>query len=718
MLSVRRSLAIGGKVIADNLKMELRNRRLLPGCAFGLAEKTVLVELAISGADFFDATVEERLKARATAFYPDENYYLFFGVNEQEWPGAFLVDDAVGDLGAPAHRLGRWVVALSIILQRWAYELAFHGAVVYSDSDRLLLAIPWRRESVLSGALELALRLIPLWSEPEPDPAELAAVSEYFHRGLEVLHRSAFPLDGLRFAQAAVARDIPVATTLGNIRLGWGANAEILHGTFTGHTSWLAHSAAKDKIATSALLGEVGVPVPALRVVADVEQAAEAAADLGWPVVVKPPNCDMSAGITPGVDSIDKLRRAFDAAAELSPGRVMIEKHVPGDSHRLLVVHGRLLAAARRVPPEVTGDGVHSIAELIVLANANPLRTRVVQPIKLDDDGIEFLREQGLDEHSVPECGRLVRFAHLTYRRVGGYGKDVSDLVHPDNRALVERVARVSRLDIAGVDLLTVDIGRSWLDGGAFVCEVNSQPALMPHWLARPEWDVNGEILDLLVDGRPMRIPTAAVTGVDGAGATAVLLHKIWETTGRRTGVCTTELLRVGADVISTKDFAGQRGIQMILADPGVESGVFEVPADTIIERGHGCDRYDVVAVLNSGADVADRHADILGRAHGAIVVNADDPLCMGMRCRASTSRQVLVATDPAAVSLHCSVGGDAVFVDTVDGQRWLTLSEGDIRTRVVRLDGVDDQRPALFAAAVAWAQGVDTAHIATALGV
>lgn len=702
--------------MSSGVRLELRNRRFLPGCAFGLAEPTALVELAVTGVDTFDAATEQRLKARAGAFYPEENYYLFFGVDEQDWPAPFLVDGAAGPC-TPAQRLGQWVVALTVILQRWAYDVAFRGAVVDADPSRLLLAIPWRQQSVFSGALELAVRLIPLWSEPEPDAADLAEVTDYFHTGLEALHTSGLVLDGLRFAQAAVARDIPIAITLGFLRLGWGADAELLHGTFTGHTAWIAHCTAKDKIATSSLLGAVGVPVPAMRVVADYEGAESAAAELGWPVVIKPPALDMSAGIVPGIDSTDKLRSAFAAAAALSPGRVMVEKHVPGDSHRLLVVHGRLLDAVRRIPPEVTGDGVHSIAELIVIANADPRRAVVVKPVKLDDEGVEFLREQGLDETSVPEKGRLVRFAHLTYRRVGGYAEDVSTVIHPDNRALAERVARVAQLDIAGVDLLIEDISRSWREVGGCVCEVNSQPALMPHWLARPDWDVNGEILDLLIAGRPMRIPTAAVVGVGETGATALLLQEIWEATGRRTGVCTTEVLRIGDDVVSTDNLAGQPGTHMILADPGVEAAVFEVPTDNLIELGHGCDRYDVVAILGTDADVVDLHTDVLHRAHRAIVVNADDPLCMDLRLRIPGPRHVLVTRDAGSVALHCAVGGDAVFIETVDGQNWLTLAEGENRTRLMCPVGSGPAPlPVLFAAAVAWAQGVDADVIGTVL--
>lgn len=699
----------------DAFELAVRNIRYLQGCAFGLTEPTALVEVICSGAGGFDAATEARVKERAAAFYPDENYYLFFGVPESDWPDAFLVDSG-GD-GDRAHRIGRWVVALTVIFERWAYDLGFRGSVVHADGGRLLLAIPWRRESVFSGALELATRLLPIWAQPEPPEAELAELTAYFREGLDVLHGQGMPLDGLRFAQAAVARDIPVGFAADVLRLGWGAEAEMLHATFTARTGWMSHFIAKNKIATSALLARAGVPVPPLRVVADADGAEEAAADLGWPVVVKPPNADLSQGVVAGITTVDTLRSAVAAAAEISPGRVMIEKHLPGDSYRLLVVHGRLWDAVRRVPPEVTGDGEHTISELIERANTDPRRHTILKPVKLDDEGLQFLRERGLDENSVPERDRVVRFAHLTFRRMGGSTEDVSALVHPDNRALAERAARIVQLDIAGIDLLIDDIGRSWREVGGVVLEVNSQPSLMPHWLARPEWDVNGEILDLLTGGRSLRIPTAALSGADGASRAALLLQRIWQTSGRLTGVCTTEGVRIGGDVVSTAALGGQPGIEVILADPGVEAGVFEVPAETLIELGHGCDRYDVVAVLNSSPETSELHADVLSRAHRAVVLNAEDPDCTAIRFAAKAPRHILMAADPAAVALHCDVGGEAAYLEDAGGRRWITLCRGDTRTRLCAVDGSDrDVLAALAAAAVAWAQGVDPAVIAEAL--
>lgn len=304
----------------------------------------------------------------------------------------------------------------------------------------------------------------------------------------------------------------------------------------------------------------------------------------------------------------------------------------------------------------------------------------------------------------------------LTRMAIGG--RYVSEIVHPDNRALAERAARLVRLDIAGVDLMTTDLSRPWWEVGGFVGEVNSQPALMPHWRAQPDRDINGEVLDLLLAGRSTRIPTAALTGAGGAEGAAMSLYRIWSTAGRLTGVCTTETLRIGDMVVSTRDCSGFYGTRKILTDPGVEAAVLELPAEKLREFGHGGDRYDVVAVLRADRKVAELQADLLERARHAIVVNADDPLCMAMRSRTSAPRHILVTALSSSVSSLCQDGSEVMYFEHVSDRQWMTLATGGLRMRLMPLEGDDVPRlmNAMFAAALAWAQGIETEIIQTAL--
>jgi cyanophycin synthetase len=313
----------------------------------------------------------------------------------------------------------------------------------------------------------------------------------------------------------------------------------------------------------------------------------------------------------------------------------------------------------------------------------------------------------------------------------GGTAEDVTGSAHPDNIALAERAARIIGLDIAGIDLLCPDISRSWREVGAAICEVNGQPGFRPHWLADPERDINGEILDILFAGRSARIPTAAITGTNGKTTTAEMLYRIWTAAGRRAGVCTTAVVRIDDQIVSTENLSGQPGARIILNDPGVEAAVLEMPRKGLIYFGHPCDRYDVAALLNVQDDhlgvdgihtleqMAEIKAEVLQRATRAIVVNAEDPLCMAMRVRASAGRHILVARTPevGALAEHRRGGGEAVFLDTRGGRRMIVLAAAATETELMPVDDVPatmngllacNESNALFAAALAWAHGID----------
>jgi cyanophycin synthetase len=527
------------------------------------------------------------------------------------------------------------------------------------------------------------------------------------------------------------------------VQLGWGASSERIESSFTGRTGYIATMMAHNKFKASRTLADAGLPLPTGEVVLDVERAQQVAAGLGWPVVVKPANSEQGVGVVPGICDPDTLRGAFDAALRLSSRGVIVERHVDGDDHRLLVVDGRLIASARRTPGGVTGDGVHTVGQLIERVNNDPRRgagTRsLLRRLVLDDEARDCLRRCGLTVDSVPGQGQWIALRRTANISTGGTAVDVTSAVHPDNRALAERAARIVGLDIAGIDFLCPDISRSWREVGGAICEVNAQPGFRPHWIADPGRDINGEILDILFAGRATRIPTAAITGTNGKTTTAMMLHHIWTAAGKLTGVCTTSMLRIGDEIVSTANLSGHPGARMILNDPGVQAGVFEMPRKGLIVFGHPCDRYDVAALLNVADDhigqygidtleqMAELKAEVLERATQAIVVNADDHLCLAMRSRAGTDRHILVTADPAnpAVVELRARGGEAVFIDARAGMRWIVLATGADDRALMPVDEIPatlggllrfNETNAMFATALAWAQGVDTGVIRRAL--
>ena len=736
------------------VQLRVERRRFMVGCSAGLNERTAVFDIAVSGAINVDASVEARFRTGVLALCPEEP---LFGVTENDWPDGFVMEPP-GRAVTEVEWLGRWVVALTVAIQRWGRDPVWQGRVLHADPQSLWLAIPWRREVFCDEAVDLALKLSQSWLQADAEPVP-HSVREWLHSGSGRLpsrtlgqhfegNWASIQSNGLspytlRIAQAGAARAMPFDVLPSFVQLGWGTNAERFDMTFTKGTGWIATLLAKNKMKTSRTLAGGYLPVPACSVAANAGEAEKAADDLGWPVVVKPSNQDQGLGVVAGIRDVETLRRAFDEAAKLSPAAVIVEKHIDGDDHRLLVVRGRTIAAVRRTAAGVMGDGVRTVAQLVEHVNADPRRGTAhfsrLKVLRLDDAARECLTEQGLQPDSVPAYGRSVWLRRIANVSTGGTAVDVTAEVHPDNRRLAERAARIVGLDIAGVDLLCPDISRSWREVGGAICEINAQPGLRVHWLVDPDRDLEGEILDIIFEGRSSRIPTAAISGTNGKTTTALMLQHIWAMAGKLTGVCTTQVLLIGNDILSTENLSGYPGARAILNDPGVEAAVFEMPREGLIYFGHPCDRYDVAALLNVADDhigtdgintleqMAQLKAEVLERASQAIVVNADDQLCLAMRSRSGTDRHILVARDPAnaAVGEHREHGGEAVFIDVQDGVRCIVLARGSDEYLLMSVDDIPavltgllrfNEANAMFAAALAWAQGVEIGTIRQAL--
>lgn len=704
------------------------------GCQAGLGEKTAKASLRWEGRIDDWPAAELRLREAVQDFRVHEPLN---GIAESDWPGAFLREPD------QARGLAGWVVALTIGLQRWARDPAWQGEVLGQSGEQCSLALPYVREGVLRPALQYALRLLLLWLNSATSAATAASLYAELDAWLEKCHTGGLAPNTLRFALAARAREIPLEVQAGVIQLGWGGQMRKLHSSFSDATSTIATSLARNKIQTSRLLAESGVPVPPTSQVADWAGAQKMALQFGWPVVVKPGNQDQGLGVVPGIRSEDALQSAFEAAARLSPGAVIVEKHIEGDDHRMLVVGGRLLMATRRIPAGVTGDGQSSVTALMDRINADPRRGSAKRSLLirlvLDDEAQQCLKEQGLTAEAVPAAGQFVRLRRTANISTGGTPEDVTNQVHPDNRIVCERAARLIGLDIAGVDFLCPDISRSWREAGGAICEVNAQPGFRPHWLGDPDRDINGEIVDWLFRDRPARIPTAAITGTNGKSTVARMLHHIWMTSGKVAGVCTTNGVWVGHDLISTDNLSGQPGGRLLLNDPLVEAAVIEMPRKGLIRFGHPCDRYDVAALLNvqddhigvDGIDTLDAmaqlKAEVLARARQAVVVNAEDPRCMAVLSQAGCARHILVAMHADAPHLrpHLEQGGEAVFAALHHGQRWVVIAQGAQQQALMPLADVPatmagrlpfNESNALFAITVAWAQGIPLDTIGKAM--
>jgi cyanophycin synthetase len=520
-------------------------------------------------------------------------------------------------------------------------------------------------------------------------------------------------------AAEAVRRGIPVR------RLGRGSLLVLGHGfrqrrvsaTVTSRTSCPAVDLAQDKVMTKSVLAAAGIPTPPGIVVGGPEEAGNALETLGGPVVVKPADGNQGRGVSLNLTSLAAVREAYHLA--LAHGKkVLVEKQVFGRHYRLLVVDGKVVAAAERFPAQVVGDGGRTVRELVEAANRDPLRgeghQRPLTRLAIEDTSVRALARQGLDPESVPEAGRAVILRENPNLSTGGTARDVTDEVHPDNARLAVRAACLVGLDVAGVDIVSPTIDRPLGEEGGMVLEVNAAPGLRMH-LHPSEGrarDVAGPIVESLfpsspptrsnsavpsssscrpfiwrrapdkrVSGpwatKPGRIPIVAVTGTNGKTTVCRLIAHILSQSGLCVGLASTGGAWVGGERVRDGDCAGPQTAAAILVDPSVEAAVLETARGGIIRDGLAFDLCDVGLVTNISADhegqdglqtledlayVKALVVETVAR-DGTAILNADDPFVHGMAGRARCD-VVLFSRKPdnIVVRKHLLRGGSAVY--------------------------------------------------------
>lgn len=469
------------------------------------------------------------------------------------------------------------------------------------------------------------------------------------------------------------------------VQLGWGAAQRRILAAETDRTSAIGESIAQDKELTKTLLRSVGVPVPEGRPVTDADDAWEAAQEIDAPVVVKPQYGSQGRGVAVNLTTKEQVVAAYAASRE--EGRsIIVEQFITGDDYRVLVVGERVVAAALRVPPRVTGDGQRTIEALVAEVNEDPRRgedhATSLSKMRLDAIGQAVLAEQGFTTTSIPAAGQLVLLRRNANLSTGGSAIDVTDRIHPEVAARAVDAARIVGLDIAGIDVVCEDIARPLEEQRGVVVEVNAAPGLRMH-LEPSEGTPRavGEAIaaELFEPGDDGRIPLVAVTGNNGKTTTTRLMAHVFETWGLKTGFTCTDGIYVAGRRIDTGDCSGPKSARAVLMNPIVEAAVLEAARGGILREGLGFDRADVAIITNvgegdhlgmNGIDTIEQLAAVKGTLAenvsetGAAVLNANDPrtLAMASRCPGSI---VLFARDLShpALSAHLMRGGRGVFV-------------------------------------------------------
>jgi cyanophycin synthetase len=602
--------------------------------------------------------------------------------------------------------------------------------------------------AVPAELLQLAMRIVQdvLGDETPNFQADLQRIAA-------ACERERLGVSTAAIAAAARRRGIPVRRVAGLslLRLGYGCHRQHVWAALTSQTSAVGVDIAADKQLAKQLLAGAGIPVAAGVTVWSADEAAAALAEIGGtagtggtagagghagdtgsagshrnagyassggPVVIKPLGGSQGANLTVGVRTAAEARAAYGKAAAVSEA-VLVEALVPGTDYRVLVIDGKIAAAAQLRPASVTGDGVHTIGQLVAEANTDPRRgaghSRELTMIRLDADALSHLDALGLDDHSVPAAGQVVTLRRNANLSTGGTSKDVTDLVHPEIAEICRRAAAVSGLDICGIDLRLTDISAPLHDpaghGPAQPCavlELNACPGLRMHLSpteGRPR-DVAAAMVDSLYPaGAPARIPVISVTGTNGKTTTVRMIGQVLQQAGIRVGMTCTDGVFVGDRLVYAADASGPRSAQMVLDDPTVEAAVLETARGGIVRRGLGYDKADVAVVTNVAADhLGDDGIDDLGELihvkalvaeeicdGGSVVLNADDPPTAALadrpavRAHAPVIRMFSLVPGNAVLAEHKAAGGvcyevvDGQLTETHDGERRVMLAVADL---------------------------------------
>ncbi len=485
-------------------------------------------------------------------------------------------------------------------------------------------------------------------------------------------------------------------------QLGYGANQKHIQATVTSQTSSIAVELACDKEETKLILEKAEIPIPKGNSIQSEEEMSKVIKQIGFPIVIKPVDGNHGRGITTNINNWDEACVAFKRAQKVSH-TVILEKHIEGDDYRLLVINFKLVAAAKRTAAHIIGDGKSTIQELVNKVNSDPRRgyghENVLTQIDVDKLTLDRLENQNKTIHSILSEGEILQLKDTGNLSTGGTAEDVTDIVHPSNIFMAERIARIINLDICGIDIMTSDIRVPLTETGGAVLEVNAGPGFRMHLaptIGLPR-NVAAHVVDMLYPaGSKSKIPIIAVSGTNGKTTTTRLIAHIARLKGYHVGYTTTDGVYIQNRLLMQGDCTGPASAEFVLRDPTVNFAVLETARGGILREGLMFKNCDIGIVTNIAADHLGLNGihsiEQLARAKGVVpetvspngysILNADDDLVYAMK-DGIKSKLALFSMDESnpRIKDHAENGG--IYALYENG--YITICKGNWKMRVTK---------------------------------